>query len=52
VSEASRWQWIVTEVIAVPEVLVFDDAARWIRVTSPFMGHRNICKSQSTVITS
>jgi hypothetical protein len=42
---------VEAEVIGVPEVLSADDAARWTRVTSPFMGHRNICKSQRTVMT-
>jgi hypothetical protein len=42
---------VEAEVIGVPEVLSADDVARWTRVTSPFMGHRNICKSQRTVMT-
>jgi hypothetical protein len=36
---------------AVPEVYPVDDVAGWTRVTSSFVGHRNICKYQRTVIT-
>jgi hypothetical protein len=43
--EASRWPWTTAEVIGMAEVLVLDDVARWTRVTFPFMGHENICKS-------
>jgi hypothetical protein len=50
--DASQWQWTAAEVFGVPEVLVFDDVVRWTRVTSSFVEHRNICKSQMTVMTS
>jgi hypothetical protein len=49
--EASGWRWTVVKIIGAPEVLVLDDVARWTHVTSSFVGHRNICKSQRTVIT-
>jgi hypothetical protein len=39
------------EIIDVPEVLSADDVTRWTRVTSSFVGHRNICKSQMIVMT-
>jgi hypothetical protein len=49
--EASRWRWTVAEIIDVPEVLTFNDMARWARLTSSFVEHGNICKSQRTVMT-
>jgi hypothetical protein len=51
VPEASRRQWTVAEVIGVPEVLMFNDVVRWTRVTSLFVGHKNICKYQKTIMT-
>jgi hypothetical protein len=50
-SGPSRWRWTVAKIIVATEVLVLDDVAPWTHVASSFMGHRNICKSQRTVIT-
>jgi hypothetical protein len=36
----------------VPEVYPVDDVAGWTHVMSSFMGHRNIYKSQRTIIIS
>jgi hypothetical protein len=42
---------MVLKVISAPEVSVSTIAAQWTRVTSPLVGHRNICKLQRTVMT-
>jgi hypothetical protein len=44
-------RWAEAKIISVPEVLVLDDVARRTRVTPSFVRHRNICKSQRTVMT-
>jgi hypothetical protein len=49
--EASMRQWSVVEDIGVPEVLVFNDMARWTRVMSSFVGLEDNCKSQRTIMT-
>jgi hypothetical protein len=51
VPEALRSQWTTAEVISLPEVLAFDNVVRWTRAVSPFGRHKNICKSQSAVMT-
>jgi hypothetical protein len=49
--EASGWRWTMAKIIGVSKVLVLDDVARWTCVTSSFVGHENICKSQKIVMT-
>jgi hypothetical protein len=49
--EASGWWRTTMEIINTLEVQVFGDMAWWTRVASLFVGHRNICKSQRTVMT-
>jgi hypothetical protein len=51
VSEALGWWRTTTEIISTPKVQVFGDVAWWTHDTFLFMGHRNICKSQRTVMT-
>jgi hypothetical protein len=49
--DASRWRWMALKVISAPEVPVSSVVAQWTHVMSLLVGHKNICKSQRTVIT-
>jgi hypothetical protein len=46
-----RTEWPQGDEEAMPEVYSIDDVAGWTRVASSFVGHRNICISQRTVMT-
>jgi hypothetical protein len=48
---APSWGRAATKVISMLEVLISGDVAQWTHVTSSFVGHRNIYKSQRTVMT-
>jgi hypothetical protein len=40
----------MVKIIGMPEVLAFDDVARWTHIISSFVRHINICKSQRTIM--
>jgi hypothetical protein len=49
--EVPRWRRVVAKGISAPEVLIYGNVAQWTCVAPSFMGHKNICKSQRTVMT-